>query len=229
MEQDLVLQPQAVPVYDGPGSANDRAVDIGSLDPLVNLGLVDPKSGAALPTEEWQPSTPPAQQVAAPAPAPQAAPQAAQPQQAYELQVAILQSYAAQAYNEAIARGVDPGAAQSMIGAKLEGEIAKARAASREAAVLPAVRQMVAQKIAQTHGANQVRPEELLAYQSPQEMETAASQLAAARRQSNYQSRVSSGADRTESGSPARGLAPAIAGLSSEKKIELGIRRGQFS
>jgi hypothetical protein len=232
MEQDLQAQPSSVPIYDGPGSTSDRVVDIGSNDPLVNLGLVDPKSGAALPSDDWQPAAPvsqPAPQVAQPQQVTQQpAPSQASAQQ-YQLQVATLQNQAAQAYHEAVSRGADPNAAEQIIGARLEAEIAKTRANDREAATLPIAKQMVAQKIASTHGMNHVRPEELLVYDTPHAMEAAASQLATARRAGNYQARVAAGTDRSESGAPGRGLAPAIANLSAEKKIELGIRRGQFS
>lgn len=229
---DLHLdQPQT---YDAPGGTSDRAasgVDLSSNDPLVHLGLVDAQ-GQALPTDEWTPpSAQPQVQAQPQASSTQVAPvqQGPSPAQGFQVTAATLQAQAAQAYSEATARGIDPNVAAQIIGARLEAELTKAQSAADRQVADPIVRRQAATVIAQKHGAGQVRPEELVAYDSPQSMIQAATQLAASRRATGFQSRAVAGTDRTEGGAPARGLAPAIAGLSSTKKIELGIRRGQYS
>lgn len=231
-----------------PGYAGQSGVaDIQPHDPLVSLGLVDLKSGSAVPTDDWQPVQPtqPAQpQTQTQQPQPTAQPgqnPPAQPAQPYQpaidpsagqqLQqhVATLRAMAADAYANAVTQGAHPQQAQTMIGARLEAEIAKAESHTVRAAAAPAVKSQVATIVAQRFGNGAVRPEELVNYDSPQAMETAAQQLAAARRQQSFNQRRQSGADRVEGSSSPGGLAPAIASLSPEKKIELGIRRGQFT
>lgn len=232
--------------YEGPGSTTERSVDIGSLDPLVQLGLVDPKSGSALPTDDWQPpqartnsqgqaspntdasqNAGPGAGTSPPAPAP--APQGPTPEQRFQYQLGVLQAQAEAAYQQAVSGGADAAATRQVINARLEAEAVKARAAILQEAMLPTAKTQAAQLIANRLGMGQVRPEELLTYDTPQAMEAAASQLATARRATNYQNRQAAGRDRAEGTQPGRGISAAIEGLSPEKKIELGIRRGQYS
>lgn len=216
-------------------------LDVTPHDPLVQLGLVDPRSGLALPAEDWQPAEPaqPAQPQApdggvAPTPAGQTAQTGQLPVDrsagsTLEMRLQTLQSQAAAAYAQAVGGGADPRQAEAVIGAELRAQQALAREQAVRQASMPSVKSAVASHISQTLGNGVVKPEDLMHYDSPQAMEHAARQLASARRQSNYDARRTSGVDRAEGTSPAAGLAPAIAGLSPEKKIELGIRRGQFS
>jgi hypothetical protein len=240
--------------YEGPGSTNDRSIDLGSLDPLVQLGLVDPKTGSALPTDDWQPPQAntnsqgaPAQTTQAPNPvagsgsqsaaapagatvqSPAPAPAGPSADQQYQYRLSVLQAQAEAAYQQMVSGGTDAAVARQVIDAKLEAEAAKALLAARSDAMLPTAKSQVAQLIATRQGAGQVRPEELLVYDTPQAMEAAASQLANARRASNYQDRTAQGRDRAEGQQPGRGISAAISELSPEKKIELGIRRGQYS
>jgi hypothetical protein len=213
-----------------PGSVDGRSADLGSYDPLVSLGLVDPRSGQALPTDDWAPAQPQAQPQVAPAPqpAPQPAPLAHDVGQQLNLQAATLQAQAATAYAQAVAQGVEPAVAQAVIGSKLEAEIAKASAGATRQAALPNVKAQVAAHIAGKLGGGAVTPQDLMVYDSPAAMEAAASQLAQARRATSYQQRRAAGVDRAEGASSPAGINPAIAGLSPAKKIELGIRRGQY-
>ncbi len=229
--------------YDGaPGSIDQRSVDINSNDPLVNLGLVDPASGRALPTDDWRPE--PAQ-TSQPAPAQAQPGQTAQgatagpaagvsaPASDVGQQLASVQSQlqvmAANAYAQAVASGADPNIARALIGAKLSEENAKAVLAARENATLPAAKQMAAEHIATQHGNGAVKAADLMGYDSPNAMITAAQQLAQARRSTSYTQRRAAGVDRAEGTSAPAGINPAIAGLSPAQKIELGIRRGQYS
>jgi hypothetical protein len=220
--------------FTAPGEADLRVSDINSNDPLIHLGLVD-LSGNALPSDDWQPASPPQPVAASAVPAQPAAPQPQTPApvdysagQTYQQTAQVLQAQAAAAYDRAISQGADPKQAEAIIGARLDAELARAESRSVRAAAAPTVKAQVANHIASTLGGNLVTPQDLMAYDSPQAMEAAASQLAQARRNSNYQARRQSGVDRAEGVSSPAGINPAIAGLSPEKKIELGIRRGQY-
>jgi hypothetical protein len=221
-----------------PGGSDQATSDIQSHDPLVHLGLVD-RTGAAVPTDDWQPSptTQPAisgqpqVQPGQPAPAqPQVQGPVIDPSHGQQLQthVATLHAMASDAYARAVTQGADPGQAQALIGARLDAEVARAEAQAVRTAGAPAVKSQVANIIAGKFGNGAVTAQDLLGYDSPQAMELAAQQLAQSRRNSSFQSRRAAGVDRVEGSSSPGGLAPAIAGLSPEKKIELGIRRGQY-
>lgn len=242
------------PIFEpGPGENAERGTDTHAHDPLVQLGLVDPRTGAALPTDDWQPSAPQAPQAPQPgapaglqpgvaagagqsgaAPAGQTAPQAQPSQQPpagqrYAQEAERLYAQAEAAYNRAVAGGANPEQAAQMIATKLESELAKAQARAIQEALLPTAKAQVAQIVAQRFGNGAVKPEDLMHYDSPQAMEQAAQQLAQARRATAYQQRRAAGTDRAEGTYSPAGISPAIAGLSPEKKIELGIRRGQYS
>jgi hypothetical protein len=224
---------------DAPGAGDRPSPDINTNDPLVNMGLVDPVTGRALPTSDWQPtSAQPDQQPATPdAQTAGFQPTAltglpAQPNteigRQFMTQATLLQAQAESAIAQAIAAGIDPNVARATVGAKLEAELAKAHSAAIQAALLPSAKIQVAQIISQRLGSGVVTPQDLMVYDSPQAMENAARQLAQARRASNFSQRQAAGVDRAEGTASAAGVSPAIAGLSPTKKIELGIRRGQY-
>lgn len=214
-------------------------------DPLVSLGLVDPKTGAALETSDWKPSgaTAVAERPAVEAPKAESTPQepapapVAQPVVDPRVQLqtfdAQLQAQAAQMYATLTTAGDEngmiwePKAAENYIRAQMDLARSQAHQTVRDQAIAPEVKHAAAVKLIKEHAAGvDIKPDEIVNQPTLEAMRARVQTLAEVRRDANFQQRKVEGRDRVE-GAPHAAVAPNYDDLEIGRMIALGIARGQ--
>lgn len=215
-------------------------------DPLVALGLVDPKTGAALATEDWSPEG-----AAAPSLAPSATTSAsastapdwespdnpykaqAQPdparaaQQHLQTKQAQLQSEAQAARAMLLANGMHPEYANALVGALQTAAMAQAQAEAERIALYPTVRKEVAGRIAEDYALPgvEIKADQLARFGSVAEMEAEARRLQREAANTRFQGRVTKQVDRVEGGPSAGQGRLDYNALEPQQVIKLGIAR----
>jgi hypothetical protein len=223
-------------------------------DPLVNLGLIDPRTGQALATEDWQPEgapgaaprataeqSPPSldwdspenpykqklEEFAGQAPAVQGRAYLDQKTAEITSQMAAAYAYLTQLRDAQGQPVYAPEIAQALVVQAGRAALAEARVEAEHIALLPQVKREAAERIARewsTRGAT-VSPDELLGETTVAGMQARAKSLAELRRDSRTQQRAARGVDKAESGPPA-GSKFDYSNLSPHQVIKLGLARG---
>lgn len=231
----------AEPATDAVVPDDDTEFTVSENDPLISLGLVDPKSGRALPTDDWHPEG------AEPAsPAPAGGVDWESPENPYKQRVeagtnpvaqgqaflrqeqAAIEARAQSAHAELVAKGVQDSVARVVVQSAAQAALAEARNQAEHIALGPQVRRHVAEDIARkfsTEGAK-IDPTELMTYDGPEAMTAIAQKLQTDRRNARSTTRRQTGRDRAEGGSSA-GATFDYSKLTSQQVIALGLRRGQ--